>query len=391
MPTTIRRIILLASLLALAATAQAQPEPERLASEFGDFFGQRVVEENIPGATFAVVTPEKIVLIGTAGYTDTSRRTPVNENTVFRIASVSKTFAAGLAAVLVGEGAFGWDDRVVDHLPWFRLKGDAGALRVRDLVGQSTGLIPHAYDNLIDDGVALERILPKLGDLGYVCEPGDCYSYQNIVFSLVDPVMAQSTGRSYAELMNEKIFRPLDMRNASVGYEPLVRNPNHARPHVKSRGQWRTVDVEPNYYQLGPAAGVNASALDMARWLMAQLGANPEVLAPEMIRTVTDPRVETRRDLRRKHWRDILTDAHYGLGWRIYRVGAHELVYHSGWVSGYRADIAWSEEYGLGLAILMNSEGSTISELSTDFWQRVFRQPPASAGGELLTATAAAR
>ena len=391
MPTTIRRIILLASLLALAATAQAQPDPERLASDFGDFFGQRVVEENIPGATFAVVTPDKIVLIGTAGYTDTSRRTPVNENTVFRIASVSKTFAAGLTAVLVAEGAFGWDDRVVDHLPWFRLKGDAGALRVRDLVGQSTGLIPHAYDNLIDDGVALERILPKLGDLGYVCEPGDCYSYQNIVFSLVDPVMAQSTGRSYAELMNEKIFRPLDMRDASVGYEPLVRNPNHARPHVKSRGQWRTVDVEPNYYQLGPAAGVNASALDMARWLMAQLGANPEVLAPEMIRTVTDPRVETRRDLRRKHWRDILTDAHYGLGWRIYRVGAHELVYHSGWVSGYRADIAWSEEYGLGLAILMNSEGSTISELSTDFWQRVFRQPPASAGGELLTATAAAR
>ena len=319
MPTTIRRIILLASLLALAATAQAQPDPERLASDFGDFFGQRVVEENIPGATFAVVTPDKIVLIGTAGYTDTSRRTPVNENTVFRIASVSKTFAAGLTAVLVAEGAFGWDDRVVDHLPWFRLKGDAGALRVRDLVGQSTGLIPHAYDNLIDDGVALERILPK------------------------------------------------------------------------SRGQWRTVDVEPKYYQLGPAAGVNASALDMARWLMAQLGANPEVLAPEMIRTVTDPRVETRRDLRRKHWRDILTDAHYGLGWRIYRVGAHELVYHSGWVSGYRADIAWSEEYGLGLAILMNSEGSTISELSTDFWQRVFRQPPASAGGELLTATAAAR
>ena len=391
MPTTIRRIILLASLLALAAPAQAQPDPERLASDFGDFFGQRVVEENIPGATFSVVTPDKIVLIGTAGYTDTSRRTPVNENTVFRIASVSKTFAAGLSAVLVAEGAFGWDDRVVDHLPWFRLKGDAGALRVRDLVGQSTGLIPHAYDNLIDDGVALERILPKLGDLGYVCEPGDCYSYQNIVFSLVDPVMAQSTGRSYAELMNEKIFRPLDMRDASVGYEPLVRNPNHARPHVKSRGQWRTVDVEPNYYQLGPAAGVNASALDMARWLMAQLGANPEVLAPEMIRTVTDPRVETRRDLRRKHWRDILTDAHYGLGWRIYRVGAHELVYHSGWVSGYRADIAWSEEYGLGLAILMNSEGSTISELSTDFWQRVFRQPPASAGGELLTATAAAR
>jgi beta-lactamase class C len=110
-----------------------------------------------------------------------------------------------------------------------------------------------------------------------------------------------------------------------------------------------------------------------------------------MVRTVSTPRVETRRDLRRKYWRDILTDAHYALGWRVYRVGAHELVYHSGWVSGYRADIAWSKEYGLGLAILMNTEGSTISELSTDFWQRVFRQAPAPSGGRMLTATASSR
>ena len=375
-------------MLALVAPATARPDPRALAGEFAGYFEQRVREEGVPGAAFAVVTPHDIVHIETRGYTDTSRKTPINENTAFRVASVSKTFAAGLAAVLVAEGAFAWDDRVVDHLPWFRLKGDARLLRVRDLLGQSTGLIPHAYDNLIEDGLSMERIVPRLSTLDYVCEPGDCYSYQNIVFSLIEPVMERSTQQAYADLMNEKIFQPLDMRNASVGLAPLINDPNHARPHVKSRGQWRTVKVQPNYYRVAPAAGVNASVLDMAKWLMAQMGANPEVLAPEMVRTVSTPRVETRRDLRRKHWRDILTDAHYALGWRVYRVGAHELVYHSGWVSGYRADIAWSEEYGLGLAILMNTEGSTISELSTDFWQRVFRQAPAASGGQMLTATA---
>ncbi|MEJ2402053.1 MAG: serine hydrolase [Xanthomonadales bacterium] len=386
----IRRIIMVAALLAPAAPVVAGPAGPTLAGDYATHFEQRVREEGIPGAAFAIVTPDAIVHIGTTGHTDTRRTQRINENTAFRVASVSKTFAAGLAAVLVAEGAFSWDDRVVDHLPWFHLKGDAGVLRIRDLLGQSTGLIPHAYDNLIEDGLPMERIVPKLSTLGYICEPGDCYSYQNIVFSLIEPVMEQSTQRGYAALMNEKIFAPLDMRNASVGLAPLVDDPNHARPHVKSRGQWRTVKVQPNYYRVAPAAGVNASVLDMAKWLMAQMGANPEVLAPSMVRTLTDPRVATRRDLRRKYWRDILTDAHYGLGWRVYRVGAHELVYHSGWVSGYRADIAWSEEYGLGLAILMNAEGSTISELSTDFWQRVFRHAPAG-GGELLTATAASR
>ena len=378
-------------MLALVAPVTARPDARALAADFNAFFEQRVQEEGIPGAAFAVVTPSDVIHIGTTGHTDTARTRKINENTAFRVASVSKTFAAGLTAVLVAEGAFAWDDRVVDHLPGFRLKGDAGVLRIRDLLGQSTGLIPHAYDNLIEDGLPLERIVPKLSTLGYICAPGDCYSYQNIVFSLIEPVMQRTTQHSYAELMNEKIFAPLDMRNASVGLAPLVNDPNHARPHVKSRGQWRTVRVEPNYYRVAPAAGVNASVLDMAKWLMAQMGANPDVLAPEMVRTMSTPRVETRRDLRRKYWRDILTDAHYALGWRVYRIGAHELVYHSGWVSGYRADIAWSREYGLGLAILMNAEGSTISELSTDFWQRVFRQPPAASGGRMLTATAASR
>ena len=391
MQKAVRQIIRATMMLALVAPAVARPDGRALATDFAGFFQQRIAEEAIPGAAFAIVTQNDILRIGTVGHTDASRTQRINENTAFRVASVSKTFAAGLAAVLVAEGAFSWDDRVVDHLPWFRLKSDAGALHIRDLLGQSTGLIPHAYDNLIEDGLTMERIVPKLSTLGYICEPGECYSYQNIVFSLIEPVMAQSTQRDYADLMNEKIFGPLDMRNASVGLEPLVSNPNHARPHVKSRGQWRTVKVQPNYYRVAPAAGVNASVLDMAKWLMAQMGANPEVLAPPMVRTITDPRVATRRDLRRKHWRDILTDAHYALGWRVYRVGEHELVYHSGWVSGYRADIAFSEEYGLGLAILMNTEGSTISELSTDFWQRVFRQAPPAAGGPMLTATAASR
>jgi beta-lactamase class C len=373
----------------LSAENSQQAAEQELARQFTAYFKQRVVEDNVTGAAFAVATPEGLVRIGTAGYTDTSRKHPINENTTFRIASVSKTFAAGLTGVLISEGEFGWDDQVVSYVPDFRIDGDAGKVRIRHVLGQSTGLIPHAYDNLIEDGLSMDRIQDQYRKLSYICSPGHCYSYQNGIFSLIEPVIETTTRRTYTELMYEKIFEPLDMRTASIGYESFVNNPNHAKPHVKSRGQWKTVRVKPNYYRVAPAAGVNASALDMSKWLAAQMGGHPEVIRPEVIETLTRPRVRTTRDKRRKYWRDMLSDAHYGLGWRVYRLGENEIAYHSGWVSGYRADIAWSEEYKIGIAVLMNVEGSSISEITTKFWQMAFNMlEPASLPDNQLLASA---
>jgi beta-lactamase class C len=357
---------------------RAAGDPETVASAFKPFFLERIATENITGAAFAIATPAGVIETGAAGFTDSSRTQVVDENTVFRVASVSKTFAAGLAGLLVQEGRFSWDDRVVDHVPGFRIKGDSGRVLIQDVLGQSTGLVAHAYDNLIEDGLPLEQIEQRYGELTYICQPGACYSYQNSIFSLIEPIIEKTTAQSYARLMEERIFRPLDMRTASLGYEALVGSPNHARPHVKSGGSWKTVTVKPNYYRIAPAAGVNASALDMGKWLTAQMGGRPQVLDPAVIKTLTQPRVQTARDIHRKHWNELLSSAHYGLGWRIYRLGDHEIAYHSGWVSGYRADIAWSATYGIGIAVLMNVEGSSISELTTTFWRLAFEQlPPA--------------
>lgn len=355
-----------------SAPGARQTAEKELANQFSDYFQQQVNAADVTGAAFTVATPNGILRIGTAGFTDTSRKRAIDENTTFRVASVSKTFAAGLTGVLIEEGAFGWEDPVISYVPGFRINGDAGKVQVRHLLGQSTGLIPHAYDNLIEDGLSLKRIQQQYSKLQYICTPGDCYSYQNSIFSLIEPVIESTTRQSYAELMQEKIFRPLDMRTASVGYDSFIKNPNHARPHVKSRGQWKTVKVKPNYYRVAPAAGVNASAADMGKWLTAQMGGNPAVLDPAVVETLTEPRVRTVRDMRRKYWRDMLSDAHYGLGWRVYQLGEHEITYHSGWVSGYRADIAWSEEHQIGIAVLMNVEDSTISEITTRFWQMAF-------------------
>jgi len=363
-------LLLTASFPLMAAVVNTAQQT--LADEFDDWFHHQVQAENILGAAFAVVSRENVIRIGTAGYTDTSQKQTIDANTAFRLASVSKTFAAELAAQLVLDGDFNWEDPITRYVPSFRIKGDASQIQIHHVLGQSTGLVPHAYDNLIEEGVATADIQSRMADLSYICVPGECYSYQNSIFSLIEPVMEQVSSTSYGSLVEQRIFTPLDMQTASVGYEAFLANSNRAEPHVKSNGKWRTVPVLPNYYRVAPAAGVNASVNDMAKWLRAQLGANPNVISPEAVSLVVTPRVRTPRDLYRKEWKRILTDAHYGLGWRVYQLGDERIAYHSGWVSGYRADVAWSASHDIGVVVLMNVESSSINSITARFWELAF-------------------
>lgn len=120
-----------------------------LATEFDGWFRQQASEERLVGAAFAIVSRDRVVHIGTHGHTDTSRKRAIDAGTAFRVASVSKTFTAGLVAQLVAEGRFRWEDPVVAYVPDFRIKGDTSQIRIEHLLGQSSGLVPHAYDNLI--------------------------------------------------------------------------------------------------------------------------------------------------------------------------------------------------------------------------------------------------
>ena len=208
-----------------------------------------------------------------------------------------------------------------------------------------------------------------MSDLSYVCDPGQCYGYQNSLFSLVDPLIERATAIPYKTLVQQRLFKPLDMATASIGYESFISNPNHAEPHAWRRSKWTTVPVQKNYYRAAPAAGVNASILDVGKWVQAQLGNKPNVLSPGMVGNLQKPRIKTRRELYRKQWKTVLSNAYYGLGWRIYQLGDEELIYHGGWVSGFRADVAFSPKHDIGMAVLLNAESSGINELTLRFWQ----------------------
>jgi beta-lactamase class C len=209
-----------------------------------------------------------------------------------------------------------------------------------------------------------------------MCKLGQCYGYQNVLYSLIQLVIEKSTNSSYTDLMHKNIFDPLEMDHSSLGYESFLETENHAEPHVLTRRGWVKTKVKPSYYNILPAAGVNASVSDMTKWVMAQMGHYPETYSTNVIDTVTTKRIRTRKEMRKRNWRSVLKNAYYGYGWRIYDLGGEELVYHGGSVAGFRSEVAYSKEKELALVILLNAETRMGSELNAEFWSEIYKPEP---------------
>lgn len=327
-------------------------------------------QKNVPGLAFVMVAPDKPTRFEYFGKTEKSGDA-IDKETVFRLASVSKTFTAVFMAQQVKQKKLNWQSSLQELLPQYSFDNFTDTpILLQHLIGQSTGFIPNAYDNLIEANYKLPRVLKHLEKLDSLCKPGICYTYQNTFFGVLEEYYRlQKT--TFAEEITNSIITPLKMPTASVGKKALMASTKWAKPHAAiDKNKWVAVRVKDNYYKYSPAAGINASAADIEIWLKAMLLEYPDVVDQEMINSLTLPRVKTKRELYRREWRKQLKDAHYGLGWRIYNVDDIEIIYHGGWVQGYRADVAFSPQLGVGYALLMNAESNLINELTATFWKQ---------------------
>lgn len=323
-----------------------------------------------PGAALVVVLDGRVALVKAYGVRQQRDNKPVTTRTLFRIASISKTFAAAAAAILIQEEPISWQTPLVSQLQNLRFKrqdyGDR--INLHHLMSQSTGLMPHAYTNLIEDNMPYQRIIKRLHKVDFICAPGECYGYQNVVFSLVGDVIREMTDMSYASYVTKKIFEPLQMDRASFGLDAFIQDDDHAEAHRRSRGEWIPVRTTPHYYRVPPAAGMNASIDDMKVWLLAQLGQRPEVLPAETLDEMHKGTVKT--TVRQAHYgyRRRLGDVYYGLGWRVFNYdGQENFVHHGGYVKGMRSEMMLNRDLQMGLVFLSNSDSSDINDMIFEF------------------------
>ena len=311
--------------------------------------------------------------IHTMGFTKVGSSQRVNQHTRFRLASVSKTFAGSLAAKLASEGEIDLYQPISDYIPEFANTDYKDNLKVYHILSHSSGLVPNAYDNLIESRMSYPDIVEKLLTVAPICDPGQCYGYQNVMFSLIDDVILRSTHKSYSQWLNDAIFTPLKMHDTSLGYDAMVQDKNYAFPHVRGKKRWYSAKLKKNYYKVAPAAGINASAADMAIWLKAQLGQYPNVLSLDALAVQTRPYTHTKKEQYRRVWKGHLSEAFYGLGWRVYNYDDETLYYHSGWVQGYRTDLVVFPHLNVGFSLIINAETGVINELTTEFINRVLK------------------
>lgn len=363
------------------ASAEVSVSTDRVAIEARTLERQArrlVSEARIPGLALAVVHNGEVISARGYGVVSSDSAEKITADTVFRVASLSKTFASALTAQLVRDGFLSWDSRVSQWLPAFKLADIRSAenLTIAEILSHRVGLPFNALDRDLEADQPFPLLVSRLDQVPVTCAPGECYAYQNIAFSLIGDISFAATGEFYFHQVEKRLFHPLGMYTASYGRDALEAARSWARPHVRARGRWRPVRAKETYYRIPPAAGVNASVRDLAQWMNAQLGHYPDVLPADLLAALHTPQVRTPDQLRGSRWRRVrLREADYALGWRVYDYAGNTVLFHAGAVQGYRAALALSPACDFGVVLLWNSESSAPSGLLPEFLDAVFALP----------------
>lgn len=337
--------------------------------DFIGFMEEELDSTGTVGAAYTIVQDGDVVYTGTYGVLEKGKPAKVNEHTLFRLASVSKGFAGVLASMLEQDGILSLDDRVADHYPGFQLKDSINTidLTIRNLLSHTSGLVPYAFDNLVEADQDLFTIVDRLDEVPISAPPGELYGYQNVLFSMLDPIAKKATGSPYQVLLEQRIFNPMGMDDASAGPVDMERFPNMAHPHVNTGKEYVALPSHRGYYNVLPAAGVNASISDMGQWLLALLGHKPEWMPDTVLRSISTPVIYTPLKWRYTRYWKPFRERYYSLGWRIYNYQGRKIVYHGGYIRGYRAELAFCPAEDVGIAFLQNSPNNLASRFVPTF------------------------
>jgi CubicO group peptidase (beta-lactamase class C family) len=229
-------------------------------------------KSGIPGLAVAVVHGGKTVYAKGFGVRDVKTGDKVDPDTVFQLASVSKSISSTVVAHQVGVNAIGWDTPIVSKLPWFALSDPVVTkmVAVGDMFSHRSGLPDHAGDMLEDLGYDRRYVLDRLRD-----QPLNpfriSYAYTNFGLTAGAEAVAASAGKSWEDLADEAILKPLGMSKASFRYSDFESRTNRALGHIHIDGKYEPLysrDPAPE----APAGGASASVNDMTHWLAMILG-----------------------------------------------------------------------------------------------------------------------
>lgn len=351
-----------------AANATTLPEQLR---DF-DAYVERVREQfNVPGIAVAIIKDGKVVLERGYGVREMGKPARVDEHTMFAIASNTKAFTAASLSMLADEGKLSLDDRVIDHLPWFRMADPyvTHEMRVRDLLAHRSGLGLGAGDLLYWPGTdyTTEEVARRLKDVPLTGSFRGQYAYDNILYGVAQLVIEKASGQSYADFLQARVFNPLGMDETRYNSDHLKPGDNVATGHAKADFTHLEPVAPMTWHNVSGAGGLYASVHDLTKWMRVQLDGG--VISGE-----GDDAKRLFSAKRQKAMWSIITPMNipepsvpelaaakpnflgYGEGWQLSDYRGRKLVWHTGGWPGMVSRLTLVPEHKLGVVVLTSAE-----------------------------------
>jgi len=352
---------------AVAPPAVTRAQVQKAVSEIDKLTEATLASTGVPGIAVAVVYRNEVVFIKGYGVREAGKPGAIDADTVFQLASVSKPISSTVLAVLVGEGAIDWDDRVVDHDPGFCLFDAASTreLRLRDLLCHRSSLPDHCGDLLEDMGYDRTTILHRLRYQPPASSFRTEYAYTNYGYTEAALCGAKAVGQPWEDVAQEKLYGPLGMTSTSSRFADYENAANRALLHVKVDGKWTPKYTRQPDAQ-APAGGVSSTLNDLTRWMRVSLDegsfGGKQLVDADALAETHSPQIVTNYD---PHGGRLVT---YGLGWIVeMERGGRNLLKHSGGFDlGMRTEVALLPNDELGIAVLSNAGPTGLPEGITE-------------------------
>jgi len=367
-----------------APTSRSAVSGDRALRGLDDFVARVMKEWQVPGLALGVIQDGKPVLLKGYGYRDVEKRLPVTPRTLMAIGSNTKSFTVVLMGMLADSGKLEWDKPVRTYLPDFQLYDDFATREMtpRDLVTHRSGLPRH--DGLwYGRSFTREELYRRLKYLEPSASFRSRWQYQNLMFLTAGYLVERRTGRSWDDLIRERVFAPLEMTRSNTSVRDLPAADDAALGYV-----WRDCPAEKAAGMVGTAGAAGAAAPSSTECGLVQVPyRNIDAVAPagsinsdveEMLHYIQfhidSGRYNGRAILSKENaslmetpqmlvgdqeiWPDELGVATYGLGLSVTSYRGRKLVQHGGGIDGFISQMSWLPRERIGIMVVTNMSGT---------------------------------
>jgi CubicO group peptidase (beta-lactamase class C family) len=375
---------------------RAQAAIEQATDEIVGLFENRVTEHKAPGSFFAVFGPDGIVLEGGSGETVLGNASAPNRDTVFRIASCTKSFTCTMLLMLRDRGQLSLDAPITDFVPAFRAGAPKAAPvtpSVRMLMTMSAGFpTDNPWGDRMEEMTRAELDEFVSTGIRYSSTPGTRFEYSNLGYALLGEVIAEVTGRSYVDAIAAEILEPLGLVSTRFDEDP---DADVAIGYRLTDGAWQAQPfTSPGMFS--SMGGLFSTATDLVRWSLWLAGAlDPSDTSDGPLSAAS------RRELQQiqrvvpegiSKVAEFSEPTAHGYGYGLFvDEGTTKIVSHSGGYPGFSAHMRWHAPTGVGIVALENGTFAASSIPATQALQAVLNSygqltTPAPAWPETLAA-----